>query len=175
MYGGEQSGRSSPSSRIPQPFSNHSGNQPVCNTVAHPRAGIQNRFHTIAEKASIASGFKGLRRVDFTALFRHTLCVVTYSCGVRRSNLDTNHKTVEWILTQLTAARWSLDQTVGGEPDAVRRNIENARRTYDHVLRLLPEVALTVEKDQQVQQEMAELQYRLQAIENGQEHGPKPQ
>jgi hypothetical protein len=36
-------------------------------------------------------------------------------------------------------------------------------------------VALTVEKDQQVQQEMAELQYRLQAIENVQEHGPKPQ
>jgi hypothetical protein len=57
----------------------------------------------------------------------------------------------------------------------VRHNIENARRTYDHVLRLLPDVALTVENDQQVKQEMAELQYRLQAIENVQEHGPKPQ
>jgi hypothetical protein len=40
---------------------------------------------------------------------------------------------------------------------------------------VLPDVALTVEKDQQVQQEMAELQYRLQAIENEQEHSPKPQ
>jgi uncharacterized coiled-coil DUF342 family protein len=57
----------------------------------------------------------------------------------------------------------------------VRRNIESARRTHDDVLRLLPNVALTVEEDRQVQQELTELQYRLQAIENVQEHGPKPQ
>jgi hypothetical protein len=95
--------------------------------------------------------------------------------AVRRANLDTNHETVEWILTQLTAARWYLDQTVGGDLDAVRRNIESARRTYDDVLRLLPNVALTVEEDLQVQQGLAELQHRLQAIENVQGNGPKPQ
>jgi hypothetical protein len=50
----------------------------------------------------------------------------------------------------------------------VRRNIENARRTYDDVLRLLPNVALTIEEDLQVQQGLAELQYRLHAKENGQ-------
>ena len=100
---------------------------------------------------------------------RHTLCVGTVNCVGRRANLGTNHDTVEWILTQLTATRWHLDQTVGGEPDAVRRNIESARRTYDHALRLLPSVALTVEKHRQVQEELAELHYRLQVIEDDQE------
>jgi hypothetical protein len=70
------------------------------------------------------------------------------------------------MLTQLTAARWYLDQAVGDEPDAARRNIESARKTYDHVLRLLPSVTLTVDKHRQVQQELAELQYRLQASED---------
>ena len=79
------------------------------------------------------------------------------------------------MLTQLTAARWYLDQTVGGEPDAMRRNIESARMTYDRVLRLLPDVALTIEEDQQVQQELTELLQRLQAIENLPGHGPNPQ
>jgi hypothetical protein len=97
---------------------------------------------------------------------RHTLCVGTVNCVGRRANLDTNHDTVEWILTQLTAARWHLDQTVGGEPAAVRRNIESARRTHDHVLGVLPGVALTVEEHRQMQQELAELRYRLQAIED---------
>jgi hypothetical protein len=70
------------SSRIPHPFSNRSGNQPICNTVAYPRVGMQNRFHTLAEKASMGSGFKQLRRVDFTALCRHTLCgSYRSSCG----------------------------------------------------------------------------------------------
>jgi hypothetical protein len=89
-----------------------------------------------------------------------------HSTGRGRANLSTNHDSVEWILTQLTAARWYLDQALGGEPDAVRRNIESASRTYEHVLGLLPSVALTVEKHRQVQQELAELQYRLQAIED---------
>jgi hypothetical protein len=89
----------------------------------------------------------------------------TVNCGGRRANLGRSHDTVEWILTQLTAARWYLDQAVGDEPGAVRRNVDSARRTYDHVLTVLPTVDLTIEIHRQVQQELAELQYRLRAIE----------
>jgi uncharacterized coiled-coil DUF342 family protein len=47
----------------------------------------------------------------------------------------------------------------------VHRSIESARRTYEHVTALLPNLDLTLEKHRQVQQELAELRYRLQALE----------
>lgn len=90
----------------------------------------------------------------------------TADCGRGRANLGTNNDSVERILTQLTAARWHLDQAVGGAPDAARRNIETARNTYDQILQLLPDAALTAEEWRRVRRELAELHYRLQAIEH---------
>jgi hypothetical protein len=90
----------------------------------------------------------------------------TADCGRGRANLRTSDDNVERILTQLTAARWHLDQLAGGEPEAVRRNIETARRTHDHILQLLPGAALTGEEERRVRRELAELYYRLQAIED---------
>jgi hypothetical protein len=92
--------------------------------------------------------------------------VGTVDWGRGRDKLRTNNDSVERILTQLTAARWHLDQAAGGEAAAVRRHIETARRTYDHILELLPDAALSGEQQRRVRRELAELHYRLQAIED---------
>jgi hypothetical protein len=123
-------------------------------------------FQDRAEKLSVSCRFERFGRVDFTALSRHTLCVGTLDCGRGRDKLRTNNDNVEQILTQLTAARWHLDQAAGGEADAVRRNIETARRTYDHILQLLLGAALSADEQRRVRRELAELRYRLQAIED---------
>jgi hypothetical protein len=138
----------------------------MCNTGPCAGTDMRNRCRIGLKNLPFASGSSDS---DVSILQRsagtHYAWGIT-DCGRWRTNLRPNNDRVERILTQLTAARWHLDQAVGGEPEAARRNIETARRTYDHILQMLRVTAMTAEEQRRVRRELSELLYRLQAIED---------
>jgi hypothetical protein len=77
--------------------------------------------------------------------------------------LDIQQVTVEGLRTRLTTGRWHLDRAIGGERNAARADVGSARALYDEVLRLLPDVRLSMEQQQQIRQDLSELKIRLRA------------
>jgi hypothetical protein len=80
--------------------------------------------------------------------------------------MDASHLNAEWILNQLTLARWHLDRAAGAGNES-RRDIEVARTVVDHVERVLPNVTMDGEERRRLQTDLSELYGRLRAMEAG--------
>lgn len=81
--------------------------------------------------------------------------------------MDKTHVNAEWILNQLTSARWHLDRAAGVGADTVRQEVGRARAISENLARVLPSVTLDSEQRRRVQAELSELQKRLRAMESG--------
>lgn len=82
-----------------------------------------------------------------------------------RLRTDLNATGVELLLTDLDAALTFLDVAeVTGIEETARRNHHNARRAYDTVLHLLQNLRPTAEQQQLIDQKLAVLRARLEAV-----------
>ena len=85
---------------------------------------------------------------------------------VGEEEMDTSPIKSEWILNQLTSARWHLDRAAGAGNDS-RRDVDVARTVFDHVARVLPNVTMDDQQRRRLQTQLSELDQRLRAMEVG--------
>ena len=70
----------------------------------------------------------------------------------------------ESILAQITRARWLLDAVAVADPQKRQRDIHDASQIHILLLRALPEISLREEQRLRIEQELAELKSRLDAL-----------
>lgn len=77
-----------------------------------------------------------------------------------------NRLGVELLFTDCDLAMTFLDVAANSQnPAAVQRNVENARKAYEAILRHMPKLILTAAEDQEIRSKLSELKRRLDAAE----------
>lgn len=79
---------------------------------------------------------------------------------------EANRVGAELLFTDCDLAMTFLDVAANSQnPETVQRNLENARKAYETVIRLMPKLAFTAAENQEIRSKLSELKRRLQAAE----------
>ncbi len=79
--------------------------------------------------------------------------------------MNTPHYDVDWVLRQLTTARWHLDRAAARGAEAARQDVATARVACENIVSVLPAVTMDAEQLRRVRAELVELEERVRAMQ----------
>ncbi len=77
------------------------------------------------------------------------------------------HIDAEWIMNQLSSARWHLDRAATAAADAAGRDVHAAREICEKVRQVLPDLRLSSEEVQRIGADLSDIRARLHAMKRG--------